>query len=109
MNVLKKIPALALAGLLGVGGTEMAEELGIPGLPGYVSKAEAIVGRPLTPVSYAGVARRTTRRVVRRTAVRVSTLPAGCVYGPYYGANYWHCGGAYYEKSGTVYVKVVFE
>ena len=27
------------------------------------------IGRPLTPVSYAGVARRTTRRVVRRRAV----------------------------------------
>jgi hypothetical protein len=108
MNSLKKISALALAGLLGVGGMDLAEGLGVPGV-GYVSKAEAIVGRPLTPVSYAGVARRTTRRVVRRTAVRVSTLPAGCVYGPYYGANYWHCGGTYYEKSGTVYVKVVFE
>ena len=28
------------------------------------SDARAVVGRPLTPVSYAGVARRTTRRVV---------------------------------------------
>lgn len=27
-----------------------------------IPTAEAIVGRPLTPVSYAGVARRTTRR-----------------------------------------------
>jgi hypothetical protein len=30
----------------------------------FVSSAEARVGRPLTPVSYAGVARRTTRRAV---------------------------------------------
>lgn len=30
----------------------------------FVTKAEAIIGRPLTPVSYAGVARRTTRRAV---------------------------------------------
>ena len=29
-----------------------------------VSSAEARVGRPLTPMSYAGVARRTTRRAV---------------------------------------------
>ena len=35
----------------------------IPGR-GLVSMAEAVVGRPATPVSYAGVARRTTRRVV---------------------------------------------
>ena len=31
-----------------------------------VRRAEAVVGRPLTPVSYAGVARRTSRRTVRR-------------------------------------------
>ena len=29
---------------------------------GLVSEAEAIIGMPLTPVSYAGVARRTVRR-----------------------------------------------
>lgn len=31
-----------------------------------------IIGRPLTPMSYAGVARRTTRRAVRRCAVGVT-------------------------------------
>lgn len=31
---------------------------------GFTSMAEARVGRPLTPMSYAGVARRTTRRAV---------------------------------------------
>ena len=30
----------------------------------FVSSAEARIGRPLTPMSYAGVARRTTRRAV---------------------------------------------
>jgi len=29
---------------------------------GFVAPAEAVVGRPLTPVSVAGVARRTSRR-----------------------------------------------
>jgi len=29
---------------------------------GFVSEAQAIIGRPLTPMSYAGVARRTVRR-----------------------------------------------
>jgi len=29
---------------------------------GFVAKVEAIIGRPLTPVSVAGVARRTSRR-----------------------------------------------
>ena len=31
----------------------------------FISQAEARVGRPATPMSYAGVARRTTRRPVR--------------------------------------------
>jgi hypothetical protein len=31
---------------------------------GMVSTADAVIGRPATPVSYAGVARRTTARVV---------------------------------------------
>lgn len=31
---------------------------------GLVSTSEARIGRPLTPMSYAGVARRTTRRAV---------------------------------------------
>lgn len=30
----------------------------------WVPQAQAIIGRPLTPMSYAGVARRTTRRTV---------------------------------------------
>jgi hypothetical protein len=34
------------------------------GLSWFPGSAYAIVGRPLTPVSYAGVARRTTRRAV---------------------------------------------
>ena len=36
-----------------------------------VSSADARVGRPLTPMSYAGVARRTTRRAVAVGAVAV--------------------------------------
>jgi hypothetical protein len=46
-------------------------------LPGvvFVKEAQAIVGRPATPVSGAGVARRTTRRVVGTTAV-VATATA---------------------------------
>lgn len=47
--------ALALA-------LEAAERAGISTMPGFVAPAEAVVGRPLTPVSYAGVARRTARR-----------------------------------------------
>jgi len=39
----------------------------------FVSRAEARIGRPLTPMSYAGVARRTTRRAA---AVGAAERPA---------------------------------
>ena len=41
---------------------ETGEGLWLTGSPRLATPAEAIVGRPLTPVSVAGVARRTTRR-----------------------------------------------
>lgn len=41
------------------------------------SSAEAVIGAPLTPMSYAGVARRTTRRAVAATPQPVVVGP-GC-------------------------------
>lgn len=77
--------------------------------------AEAVVGRPGTPVSYAGVARRTARRTTYRTAAytgayagppAVAALPAGCVY----GGGIYSCGAtryrAYYDGPNLVYVVV---
>lgn len=53
----------ALLALLALGlAFEAAERAGVPHLPSFVAPAAAVVGRPLTPVSYAGVARRTARR-----------------------------------------------
>ncbi len=70
-----------------------------------VPSAEARVGRPATPLSVAGVARRTTRRTHRRMHY-YSALPAGC----YWRAPYHYCGGIYYEPSvqngQTVYIIV---
>jgi hypothetical protein len=62
MTVLKRIGILSAAVFLMTGMTELGEHLFIQGVPALVSTAEAVVGRPLTPVSVAGVARRTTRR-----------------------------------------------
>jgi len=83
-------------------------------------EAHAVIGRPLTPVSYAGVARRTTRRaaysgayygaahgayyapaVVAPTAV-ITTLPAGCVQ----TGTYYACGTVRYAPAynGTTVV-----
>jgi hypothetical protein len=45
-----------------------------------VSSAQAVVGRPLTPMSYAGVARRTTRRAaVVGAATTGGAYASGCV------------------------------
>ena len=45
-------------------------------LGSLVSSAEARVGRPLTPMSYAGVARRTTRRAVYGSAAAAAAAGA---------------------------------
>jgi hypothetical protein len=47
----------------------------------FVSQAEARIGRPATPLSYAGVARRTTRR-----AVAVGAAGAAAAGAYYYAA-----------------------
>jgi hypothetical protein len=41
-------------------GVQLGGRLSVPG--SFISTAQAVVGRPLTPVSVAGVARRTSRR-----------------------------------------------
>ena len=41
---------------------EVGERFEVPGMHSLAPTAEAVVGRPLTPMSYAGVARRTSRR-----------------------------------------------
>lgn len=74
--------------------------------------AHAVIGRPLTPMSYAGVARRTTRRAAYAgaygygtayvppavaTAAVVTTLPAGCARAVSGGAVFYDCGASRYE------------
>lgn len=73
---------------------------------GVMERAEALIGRPLTPLSVAGVARRTTRRVIRRTTVYVAALPAGCSPVVINGANLYGCGAVYYQPHGSQYVLV---
>jgi hypothetical protein len=81
---------------------------GIEGVS-LVKEAHAIVGRPLTPVSYAGVARRTTRRMIYATNVYVATLPPACTVVVIEGTTLHQCGGTYYQASGTQYVIVNVE
>jgi len=73
---------------------------------GFISDAEARIGRPMTPASVAGVARRTTRRTIRRTSIYAATLPRGCTTMVIEGTTLHQCGGAYYQPYGSQYVVV---
>jgi hypothetical protein len=92
---------------------------------GFIAQAQAIVGRPATPVSYAGVARRTTYRAAETAAVvattaavssttvvvatpsttsvavgtTVTTLPGGCVATTVGTIQYQQCGTVYYKPA----------
>jgi hypothetical protein len=57
------------------------------GLGGFERNAHAIIGRPLTPLSFAGVARRTTRRMVGFSGP-MAMRPPGYGYGYGYGGMY---------------------
>jgi hypothetical protein len=62
----------------------------------FVSTADAIRGRPLTPLSYAGVARRTTRRAVAVGAVAAPVVvvkpgPTCVQVVNSYGGVTYHC------------------
>ncbi len=65
MNIFKIIKIMGIFMIFGfimTFGSEIVERLSIPATHDIVPNAEARVGRPLTPVSVAGVGRRTVRR-----------------------------------------------
>ena len=70
------------------------------------SEVEARVGRPMTPASVAGVARRTTRRTIRMSTIYVASLPPSCTTIVIEGTTLQQCGGTYYQTHGTQYVQV---
>jgi hypothetical protein len=66
---------------------------------GLTTTADARIGRPLTPMSYAGVARRTTRRAAYvGAATAAGAAAAGAAY---YGSNCYQAVDAY----GRVYTR----
>ena len=116
--------AAALAGLWLV---DFAPDTSL--IPTLVGEAQAIVGRPATPVSAAGVARRTTRRAVYATSAStasaqqqqaaaqqqqqpaaapasqlpagtvVTALPSGCQSTTVDGVSLFNCGGVMYRPT----------
>jgi len=74
-----------------------------------MKEAHAIVGRPLTPVSVAGVARRTTRRVIFAPSGYAASLPPSCTVLVLGGTTPHESGSTHYQASGTQYVVVKVE
>jgi len=71
-----------------------------------INDAQARVGRPMTPTSVGGVARRSTRRSIRRSSVYVATLPKNCTTVVIDGTNLSQCGTTYYQSHGGQYAVV---
>ena len=71
-----------------------------------ITDAEARVGRPMTPASVGGVARRTTRRSIRRSSVYVATLPKNCTTVVIDGTQLSQCGTTYYQSHSGQYAVV---
>jgi len=120
-----RIPLIALAPMLWLLDFDPAVSV----TPTFVPPAEAIVGRPLTPVSVAGVARRTTRRAVVYSSAEaasvsqqqpaqqqaapppqpttaapakgtvVSALPSGCTSTTVDGVSLFNCNGVFYRPT----------
>jgi hypothetical protein len=107
MTTRTTLRTIALACLLLAAGFVVDDTLA-PWLPASLvtNEAQARVGRPATPVSVAGVARRTTRRRIRRSTIYVVTLPRSCSQVNIEGTVLMSCGGTYYQASGTQYVVV---
>jgi hypothetical protein len=91
----RRLVRFALATAAGLVVLFAAERIS-PTKPGLTTTADARIGRPLTPMSYAGVARRTTRR-----AAYVGAAGAAAAGAAYYGSGCYQTVDAY----GRVYTR----
>ena len=62
MSTTRTLRALLLLVIVTVGAIVLGDRISIPGLAGLATRVKAEVGRPRSPVSVAGVARRSARR-----------------------------------------------
>jgi hypothetical protein len=93
------ISRTALAAFAGLACLVVSDDFSPTGSRPLLSEARAIIGRPLTPMSYAGVARRTTRRAY---AYGAPAAYGAAVAAPYaYGAGCYQAVDAY----GRVYTR----
>ena len=62
MSTIRTLRALLLLVIVTLAVIGLGDRISIPALAGLATRVKAEVGRPSTPVSVAGVARRTARR-----------------------------------------------
>ena len=62
MSTTRTLRALLLLVIVTLGAIELGDRMSIPVLTGLTTRVKAEVGRPRSPVSVAGVARRSARR-----------------------------------------------
>lgn len=106
MRANSKLRRIAMvSGLFGA--ALVADDIGPGGV--VCPEAYAVVGRPATPGSVAGVARRTTRRCIRRSTIYVASLPPTATVVVIEGQTLYQSGGTYYQKSGNQYNVVTVE
>ena len=93
-----RVIRLALATAAGVASLFVSENPSLTISDSLLSQAQAVIGRPLTPLSYAGVARRTTRRAAYAGAAVGVAAAAPVVVAPAcvqvvdaYGRVYMRC------------------
>jgi hypothetical protein len=75
-RISKTLIRLSIATMFGAAALLWSGQLPLDPASSLVSSSEARIGRPLTPMSYAGVARRTTRRAVAVGAVAGAAVVA---------------------------------
>jgi hypothetical protein len=113
-HFLKYVAAVAVIAAVVVTDSWIGSQLSSSGLIFAQAEASRVVVRRTAVVRGpvvrpAGVARRTTRRVIRRSAIYVNTLPAGCARTTVSGYAVWGCGGTYYQSYGGRYAVVYID
>jgi hypothetical protein len=106
MTLILKVSRFSLAAVAGMACLFITDNSSSIRHSSLVTQADARVGNPLTPVSVAGVARRQTRRAVRRGAVVTgAAIGTGAYYRGYYGTGtgYYGTGTGYYGNSTGYY------
>jgi hypothetical protein len=83
----KTLVHIVVASVVGTGGLLFSERISLTKPESLLATANARIGRPATPMSYAGVARRTHRRAVYGTAA-----VGAAAYGAYRRSG---CANAY--------------